>query len=168
MSKPVTVASQLTKGVSLSDLELPKMPETTVMQWGTTSPLVIEESEELSDYVFRYINMAARKRSGMEMWRPVEGDLKIAVLRCNILAPLVGGEGAGDGDLIHNGDLILAWMPRSMADTRRMYYRKLNASIIGGVEEQTGTESSMKQGRGGKRIVKDGFVESHKGSLREE
>lgn len=164
MTQPTvpSVKEQIQSGIDLSDLKLPGAPSVGVSQWEETSPLTVEDHELLREYVFRWINLKHRERAGLGGWQVVTGDLATAVRRCGVVTALVGGD--EDGSEILNGDLVLAWMPRTIADKRNLFYQEKRQRIREAVIEQGQVDDDIASSR---FLKKEGRVERYSGPLQE-
>ena len=159
------VAEQVGSGISIRDLELPKVPTNEVFIWENENPLHIGGHELLSQYVFRWLYPKGREKKSMAGWQYVAGDMAAAVRRCGIIPSLIGGD--GDDENIRSGDLILGWMHKAQADAKKIYYQKKSNEARQAAEEQVESARQMKSGPGGKYIQQYGEVTSHFGPLQE-
>lgn len=110
--------------------------------WKPSSTLPIPKTDD--NYVYRWIrrsffgsedptNMSKKMREGWEPVSPKEHPE---------LALFADARQRGDATLVEVGGLILARMPREMAEARRKYYESLTAQQMQSVDQQLANEQT--------------------------
>ena len=69
--------------------------------------------------------------------------------------------------MIRSGDLILGWIPKPLADARKLFYAEKSFSARMAAEEQAESASQMRRGKHGKYIEQYGSVSTYTGPLEE-
>lgn len=91
---------------------------------------------ELSDFIFSWLSLEHRRKSGHGMghWHWVNGELARLVRKCGLAREAIGGDSVTS--VIQNGDLMLAFMPRKLYEARENYKRKQNDESLKLVKRQ--------------------------------
>lgn len=97
--------------------------------------------DEIGHLVFSWLNADHRQRVGMGHWRWVTHDLSKLVRSKGIVKEAIGSQ--ADTDMITNGDLILAFMPRVYYEKRKEYLRRQNQLAMRAVIDQEAAESEI-------------------------
>lgn len=95
---------------------------------------------QIGHLIFRWLNPRHRARRGMEAWRWVTGDLAKLVRSKGVVTETIGGTGTS---AIVNGDLMLAFMPRNLHQSRKKALRSLSQRELDTIMEAEKIESSL-------------------------